>query len=63
MSWILRVAWYTVMHADNNVACMLSFTISRTEGCSFALPFSQLQARVNEMVSPVMVARTDVFWP
>lgn len=30
MSGILREAWRTVMHADNNVAGMLSFTISRT---------------------------------
>lgn len=63
MSGILREAWRKMMHADNNVASMLSFTISRTEGCSFTLPFSQLQARVNEMTSPIMVARTGVVCP
>ncbi|HCC3327889.1 TPA: inovirus-type Gp2 protein [Salmonella enterica] len=63
MSGILREAWCTVTGSDNNVASMLSFTISRTEGCSFAVPFSQLQAWVNEMISPVMVARTGVVCP
>ncbi|EGS1688177.1 inovirus-type Gp2 protein [Enterobacter cloacae subsp. cloacae] len=63
MSGILIEAWCAVMHADNNVASMLSFTISRAEGCSFALPFSQLQARVNEMISPIMVTRTGVVCP
>lgn len=63
MSGLLREAWCTVIHADNNVANMLSFTISRTDGCSFTLPFSQLQARANEMVSPVMTARTAVVCP
>ncbi len=60
MSGILREAWCTVIHADSNVASMLSFTISRTEGCSFLPQFSQLQTRVNKMISPVMTARTDV---
>lgn len=63
MSGILREAWRTVAGTDNNVASMLSFIISRTEGCSFAPPFSQLQSRVNEMISPVMVARTGVVCP
>jgi len=63
MSGLLREAWRTVIHADNNVTSMLSFTISRTKGCSFALSFSQLQTRVNEMISPVMVARTGVVCP
>lgn len=58
MNTSIREAWRTVTHADNNVDSMLSFIISRTEGCLFLQQFSQLQSRVNEMVSPVMVART-----
>ncbi|ECN8823169.1 DUF3296 domain-containing protein [Salmonella enterica subsp. enterica serovar Newport] len=63
VSVILREACRTVTHADNNVASMLSFIISRTEGCQFSGQFSQLQTRVNEMVSPVMTARTGVVCP
>lgn len=63
MSGVLREAWRTVTGTDNNVASMLSFIISRTERCSFALPFSQLQTRVNDMASPVMTARTGVLCP
>lgn len=58
MNGLLRGAWCTVMHADNNVTSMLSFTISRTEGSSFYEQFSRLNTIVNEMVSPVMTART-----
>ncbi|MBD8109264.1 MULTISPECIES: inovirus-type Gp2 protein [Erwiniaceae] len=63
MSGILREAWRTVTGADSNVTRMASFIISRTERCSFSQPFTQLQARVNEMVSPVMTARTGVVCP
>ncbi|MGX5076474.1 DUF3296 domain-containing protein [Enterobacter mori] len=63
MNGIFREAWRTVTHADNNVASMLSFTISRAEECLFAPPFSQLQARLNEMISPILVARTGVVCP
>ncbi|EHW5160890.1 inovirus-type Gp2 protein [Escherichia coli] len=60
---VIRDAWRTVTGTDSNVTSMVSFIISRTEGCSFARPFSQLQTRVNEMVSPVMMARTAVVCP
>lgn len=63
MSGILREAWRTVTGTDSNVTRMTSFIISRTGRCSFSQPFSQLQARVNEMVSPVMAARTGVVCP
>ena len=63
MSGILREAWRTVTGTDSNVTRMASFIISRTGRCSFSQPFSQLQARVNEMVSPVMTARTGVVCP
>ncbi|NIH90584.1 hypothetical protein FHW31_001987 [Enterobacter asburiae] len=63
MSGILREAWRTVTGTDSNVTSMASFIISRTGRCSFSQPFSQLQARVNEMVSPVMTARTGVVCP
>lgn len=63
MSGILREAWRTVTGTDSNVTRMASFIISRTGRCSFSQPFSQLQARVNEMVSPVMAARTGVVCP
>lgn len=60
MSGILREAWRTVTHADNSVTSMSSFIISRSDRSSFALPFSQLQTRVSEMASPVIVTRTGV---
>lgn len=63
MSGILREAWRTVTGTDSNVTRMASFIISRTGRCSFSQPFSQLQTRVNEMVSPVMTARTGVVCP
>lgn len=63
MSVILREAWRKVAGTDSNVTRMASFIISRTERCSFSQPFSQLQTRVNEMVSPVMTARTGVVCP
>ena len=63
MSVILREAWRTVTGTDSNVTSMASFIISRTERCSFSQPFSQLQTRGNEMVSPVMTARTGVVCP
>lgn len=63
MSGILREAWRNVTGTDSNVTSMASFIISRTERCSFSQPFSQLQTRVNEMVSPVMTARTGVVCP
>lgn len=63
MSVILREAWRTETDTDSNVTSMASFIISRTERCSFSQPFSQLQTRVNEMVSPVMTARTGVVCP
>ncbi|MBK4716197.1 MULTISPECIES: YagK/YfjJ domain-containing protein [Tenebrionibacter/Tenebrionicola group] len=63
ISGILREAWRTVTGTDSNVTSMASFIISRTERCSFSQPFSQLQTRVNEMVSPVMTARTGVVCP
>jgi hypothetical protein len=63
MSGILSEAWRTVKHADNNVASIASFIISRSDRVSFTLPFSQLQTKVNEMVSPVMTARTGVVCP
>lgn len=63
MSGLLRDAWCTVKYADNNIASMLSFIINRTERSSFSQSFSQLQTRVNEMVSLVMMARTSVVCP
>lgn len=63
VSGILREAWHTVTHADNNVACILAFTISRSEKGTFTVPFSQLQTRVNGMASPTMTARTGVVCP
>lgn len=63
MSVILREAWRTVRGTDSNVTSMASFIISRTERCSFSQPFSQLQTRVNEMVSPVKTAITGVVCP
>lgn len=60
MSGILREAWRTVTGTDSYVTRMASFIISRTGRSSFSQPFSQLQARVNNMVSPVMTARTGV---
>lgn len=63
MNGLLRDAWCTVMHADNNVTRMTSFNINRTEKSSFSQSFSQLQTRVNEMASPVMMARTSVVCP
>lgn len=63
MSGILREAWSTVTGTDSNVTRMASFIISRTGRCSFSQPFGQLQAQVNEMVSPVMTARTGVVCP
>jgi len=56
-------AWCTVTGTDSNVASMSSFIISRSGRCSFTGPFSQLQTRVNEMISPVMTARTGVIRP
>lgn len=61
MSGILREAWHTVTDTDSNVTSMASFIISRTGRCSFSQPFSQLQARVNDMAFPVMTARTGAF--
>ncbi|EOY5724073.1 DUF3296 domain-containing protein [Enterobacter cloacae] len=63
MNGLLREAWRTVTHADSSVTSMLSFFLCRNEGCSFTRPFSQLQTRVNEMVSPLMTARTGVACP
>lgn len=63
MSGLLRDAWCTVTGTDSDVTSMASFIISRTERCSFSQPFSQLQTWVNEMVSPVMTARTGVVCP
>ncbi|HHR4016621.1 TPA: DUF3296 domain-containing protein [Salmonella enterica] len=60
---VIRDAWRTVTDADNRVVSMSSSIISRTDRCSFTRPFSQLQTRVNEMVSPVMTARTAVVCP
>ena len=63
MSGILREAWRTVTGTDSYITRMASFIISRTGRSSFSQPFSQLQARVNEMISPVMTARTGVVCP
>lgn len=60
---IIGEAWHSVTGTDNSVASIASFIISRTDRCSFSQPFSQLNAMVNEMVSPVMVARTGVVCP
>lgn len=60
---IIGNAWRTVTDVDHNVGSMSSFIISRSDKCSFTQPFSQLQTRVNEMVSPVMMARTGVVCP
>lgn len=60
---VIRDASRTVTDADNRVVSMSSSIISRTDRCSFTRPFSQLQTRGNEMVSPVMTARTAVVCP
>ncbi|WP_407907696.1 DUF3296 domain-containing protein [Escherichia coli] len=60
---VIRDAWRTVTDADNRVVSMSSSIISRTDRCSFTRPFSLLQTKVNEMVSPVMTARTAVVCP
>nr|WP_240132926.1 DUF3296 domain-containing protein [Enterobacter hormaechei] len=57
---IIGNAWQTVTGTDSCVTRMASFIISRTGRGAFAQPFSLLQTRVNEMVSPVMMARTGV---
>jgi hypothetical protein len=63
MHAIIREASRMVTKTDNNVASMSSFIINRSDGGAFTQPFSQLQTRVNEMLSPVMMARTDVVGP
>ncbi|EPT6140167.1 hypothetical protein ACVQZT_004207 [Salmonella enterica subsp. enterica serovar Newport] len=60
---VIRDAWRTVTDADNRIVSMSSSIISRTDRCSFTRPFSQLQTRVNEILSLVMTARTAVVCP
>lgn len=63
ISAIIRDAWRTVVEVDNPVAGISSFIISRSDKCSFTQSFSQLQAKVNEMASPVVTARTGFICP
>lgn len=60
MSAMLGDTWRMVTEADNIVASMSFFIISRSDWCSFTGPFKQLQARGDEMACPVMTARTRV---
>lgn len=63
MSAIIGDAWRTVGEADNPVAGISSFIISRADQYSFTRSFIQLMARINEIASPVMMARTGVVCP
>ncbi|OVZ92736.1 DUF3296 domain-containing protein [Yersinia frederiksenii] len=63
MSGILREAWCEVMHADNNVTSMSSLIISRSDKNAFSVPFGRLKAGMDNMVPPVITARTGVICP
>ncbi|PLC64564.1 DUF3296 domain-containing protein [Citrobacter sp. L55] len=63
MSRILREAWCAVIHTDNNVTSMSSFIISRSDKNSFTVPFGRLKAGMDNMVPPVITARTGVICP
>ena len=49
-------AWGAVTRGDNSFASMASFIISRSDRWSFTQSCGQLQACVNEMISPVVTA-------
>lgn len=63
INMIINEAWRMVMGTGGDVVNMTSLFISRSGRGAFTAPFSQLQARVQEMMSPVMMARTDVICP
>lgn len=63
MSAIIGDAWRTVGEADNPVAGFSSFIISRADQYSFTRSFNQLMAKINEIASPIMTARTGVICP
>ncbi|CNJ36091.1 DUF3296 domain-containing protein [Yersinia frederiksenii] len=56
-------AWWTVAGVDNNVTSMSSFIISRSEKGAFSVPFGRLKAGMDNMVPPVITARTGVICP
>ncbi len=63
MNTAISDVWQTAAGVHNKVTNMSSAIISRTEKGSFTVPFNQLQAKVNNMVSPVIMARTGVIFP
>ncbi|HHA1921849.1 TPA: DUF3296 domain-containing protein [Enterobacter ludwigii] len=63
MNAAISDAWQTVAGVNNKVTKMSSIIISRTEKGTFTEPFSQLQAKVDNMVSPVSMARTGLIFP
>lgn len=60
---IISHAWRVVMKADGDVVNVTPCFISRSGNDAFTRPFNQLWASVQEMASPVMVARTGVICP
>lgn len=57
---LVRDAWRRVTKADDDIVHITSLFISRSGNGAFTAPFNRLQASVQEMASPVMVARTGV---
>lgn len=63
MSMIITDAGQAVTDADGGITGMSSFIISRAERGGFTQSFNLLQARVQEMASPVAMTRTGVICP
>ncbi|EBN2057164.1 DUF3296 domain-containing protein [Salmonella enterica] len=63
MSMIITDAGRAVTDADGGITGMSSFIISRAERGGFTQSFNLLQARVQEMASPVAMTRTGVICP
>lgn len=61
MSEMFREAWLTVCGAEHHsVVNLAPLAVSRMGCGSFTGPFNQLKARVQEMTTPVTLARTGV---
>ncbi|ECY3795837.1 DUF3296 domain-containing protein [Salmonella enterica subsp. enterica] len=63
MNAAISDAWWTVAGVDNNVTSMSSFIISRSDKNAFSVPFGRLKAGMDNMVPPVITARTGVICP
>lgn len=63
MSMIITDAGRVVTDAVDGITGMSSFIISRAERGGFTQSFNLLQARVQEMASPVAMTRTGVICP